>query len=113
MFKLHQGAEFHSHYLAGGQLHMVHRGAVKSQRKLNITGGLPVLWIQLISFSSLIEISSWFDVLWGIRVPITAGRDHRKVSVTTGAEDHDFQPHFLSSQGFLALFSAWLDVIVR
>lgn len=50
VFKLHRGAEFHSHYLAGGQLHMVRRGAVKSQRKLNITGGLPVMWIQLIFF---------------------------------------------------------------
>lgn len=85
MFKLHRGAEFHSHYLAGGQLHMVRREAVKSQRKLNITGGLPVMWIQLIFFFfSLIEISSWFDVLWGIRVPIAAGRDHEKVSVTKG-----------------------------
>ena len=59
---------------------MVHRGAVKSQRKLNTTGGgLPVMWIQLFS---LIEISSWVDVLWGIRVPIAAGRRHEKVSAT-------------------------------
>lgn len=83
MFKLHRGAEFHRHYLAEGQLHMVHRGAVKSQRKLNTTGGLPVMLIQLIFFFSLIEISSWFDVLWGIGVPIAAGREHEKVSVTT------------------------------
>lgn len=62
---------------------MVHRGAVKSQRKLNTTGGLPVMLIQLIFFS-LIEISSWVDVLWGIRVPIPAGREHEKVSVTKG-----------------------------
>lgn len=60
---------------------MVHRGAVKSQRKLNTTGGLPVMLIQLIFFP-LIEISSWVDVLWGIRVPIAAGREHEKVSVT-------------------------------
>lgn len=32
----------------------------------------------------LIEISSWFDVLWGIGAPIAAGRDHEKMSVTTG-----------------------------
>lgn len=56
---------------------MVHRGAVKSQRKLNTTGGLPVMLIQLIFFS-LIEISSWVDVLWGIRVPVAAGREMRK-----------------------------------
>lgn len=62
---------------------MVHRGAVKSQRKLNTTGGLPVMLIQLIFFS-LIEVSSWVDVLWGIRVPIAAGREHEKVSVTKG-----------------------------
>lgn len=60
---------------------MVHRGAVKSQRKLNTTGGLPVMLIQLIFFS-LIEISSWVDVLCGIRVPIAAGREHEKVSIT-------------------------------
>lgn len=62
---------------------MVHRGSVKSQRKLNTTGGLPVILIQLF-FSSLLEISSWGDVLWGIRVPIAAGREREKVSVTKG-----------------------------
>lgn len=113
MFKLHRGAEFRRHYLAEVQPHMVHRGAVKSQRKLNTTGGLPVMLIQLIFFS-LIEISSWVDVPGASMCLLVLAENMKKcLSLRTAAEDHDFLPHILSSQESLSLYSVRFVVTVR